>query len=72
MYIDISHLMQYMSLTSQLLGDQNPTRSERCGSGIWWEAGDGDVFVGRDAGVMVAVGGKKHPEGAGKIIDDLR
>ncbi|CAL1155095.1 unnamed protein product [Cladocopium goreaui] len=24
--------------------------SERCASGIWWEAGDGDVFIGKDAG----------------------
>ena len=26
------------------------SRSERCGSGIWWEAGDGDVFIAKDAG----------------------
>ena len=24
--------------------------SQRCGSGIWWEAGDGDVFIAEDAG----------------------
>ena len=25
-------------------------RSQRCLSGIWWEAGDGDVYVAKDAG----------------------
>ena len=30
------------------------SRSERCGSGIWWEAGDGDVFIGKDAGWALA------------------
>eukprot|EP00439_Symbiodinium_sp_Y106_P015529 s1127_g2.t1 len=24
--------------------------TERCGSGIWWESGDGDVFIAGDAG----------------------
>lgn len=41
--------------------------TERCGSGIWWESGDGDVFIAGDAG---GVGDGDSKEG-GWIGGDL-